>query len=253
PPLPTPDCPLPRAGGAVATGQVLMDQLPSGADTRRYLWLYLLRPANPFDSNSPLVAVDSVRFPFTGGGGAAAPYSLQRLQPMRGGQLIPAAPGASSYAPGDAYGYSEQLSAPPSAITHTLGRRNQPADTDWDYVPFLDRDFTSLAEVLLVPRCAPGLFTKKFVEQAPPVPPPAPGAPFVTPPSARPAPLQAVPDTIPQTYPYLADEFFYSGAPESAPPHWVPPPPEDATYVGGPGGAGWYKMLEFFEVPSRNK
>src|SRR5262249_32925410 len=87
----------------------------------------------------------------------------------------------------------------------------------------------------------------------PPVPLPAPGAPFVTPPSDRPAPLRAVPDAIPQTYPYLADEFFYSGAPESAPPHWVPPPPEDATYVGGPGGARWYRMLEFFEVPSRSK
>ena len=31
------------------------------------------------------------------------------------------------------------------------------------------------------------------------------------------------------------------------------PPPPDATYVGGPSGAGWYKMLEFFEVPSRSE
>ena len=105
---------------------------------------------------------------------------------MRGGQLIPAAPGASNYAPSDAYGFSEQLSAPGSGssssvgrygdqditepIEHTLGRSNRPSETDWDYVHFLDRDFTSLAEVLLVPRCTPGFFTKKFVEQAPPAP-----------------------------------------------------------------------------------
>ena len=132
------------------------------------------------------------------GGGQVTPgtnalYSFQRLQPMGGGQLIPGAPAASSYAPADAYGFSEQLSAPGSGsstsvgrfggkdittpIMHTLGRRNRPADTHWDYIPFLDRDFTSLAEVLLVPRCEPGLFTKKFVEQAPPVPPPPPGRP----------------------------------------------------------------------------
>src|SRR4029077_16167541 len=116
-----------------------------------------------------------------------------------------------------------------------------------------DRDFTSLAELLLVPRCAPGLFTKKFVEQAPPVPLPPSGAPFVTPPLVQPAPLRASPDAVPQTYPYLADEFFYTGSNESAPPHWVPAPPPDATYVGGPSGAGWYKMLEFFEVPGRSE
>src|SRR5262249_56992727 len=92
-----------------------------------------------------------------------------------------------------------------------------PANTDWDYIPFLDRDFTSLAEVLLVPRCAPGLLTKKFAEQPPPVPPPPPGAPFVTPPTARPAPLRAVP-AIPQAHPSLAPWSFYPAAPQSAPP-----------------------------------
>jgi hypothetical protein len=284
PPMPTPDCVLPKAGSAGSNGQVLMDQLPNDPMTSRYLWLYLLRPSNPFDFDSPLVAVDSVRFVFMGGGGQVVVnpqggdqvtrgtnslYSVQRLQPMRGGQLIPGAPGATMYAPSDAYGFSEQLSVPDvsspesvgrygdqditAPISHTLGRPNHPVETDWDYVPFLDRDFTSLAEVLLVPRCAPGLFTKKFAEQAPPVPLPPAGAPFVTPPSLRPASLRAVPDSIPQTYPYLADEFFYTGAPESAPPHWIPPPPEDARYVGGPSGAGWYRMLEFFEVPSRSR
>src|SRR5262249_30899080 len=77
------------------------------------------------------------------------------------------------------------------------------------------------------------------------------GSPLETPPSVRPAPATIVADAIPQVYPYLADEFFYSGAPESAPPHWVPEPPPDTTYAGGPSGAGWYKMLEFLEIPSR--
>ena len=74
--MPAPDCVLPSAGSAGAGGQVLMDQLPklepsaaSGKNGSRYLWLYLLRPANPFDSSSPLVAVDSVRFAFLAGGG----------------------------------------------------------------------------------------------------------------------------------------------------------------------------------------
>ena len=37
----------------------------------------------------------------------------------------------------------------------------------WDYFPFNDRDFTSVAELMLVPGCPPGLFTKQFVELAP--------------------------------------------------------------------------------------
>src|SRR5262249_43758190 len=155
------------------------------------------------------------------------------------------------YAPAYAYGFSEQHSAPPAPITHTIGKRNAPADLDWDYVPFLDRDFTSLAEILLVPRCAPGLFTKKFVEQPPPVPPS--GAPSVTPPTVRPAPLRVIPDAIPSTYPYLADEFFYTGAPEFDPPGWEDSPSETDSYVGGRSGAGWFKMFEFFEVPSRTR
>jgi large repetitive protein len=250
-PTPMPDCVLPDAGSAAGNEQVLMDQLPRSSDADRYFWLYLLRPANPFDFNSPLIAVDSVRFVCTRGTNPL--YSVQRLQPMRGGQLIPAAPGASDYAPADAYGFSEQLSTPPPSISHTLGMRNSPAETDWDYVPFLDRDFTSLAELLLVPRCAPGLFTKRFAEQAPPLPLPPSGAPFVTPPSVRPAPLRVVLDTIPQTYPYLADEFFYTGASESAVPLGNLPPTENGAYVGGPSGAGWHKMLEFLEVPSRGR
>jgi hypothetical protein len=59
-------------------------------------------------------------------------------------------------------------------IYHTLGLANEwemgsgmiPSET-WDYVPFHDRDFTSVAELLLVPASPPGLFTKQFVEFAP--------------------------------------------------------------------------------------
>ncbi len=37
----------------------------------------------------------------------------------------------------------------------------------WDYLPFHDRDFTSVAELMFVPACPPGLFTKQFSEFAP--------------------------------------------------------------------------------------
>jgi hypothetical protein len=37
----------------------------------------------------------------------------------------------------------------------------------WDDFPFHDRDFTGVAELLLVPGCPPGLFTKQFAEFAP--------------------------------------------------------------------------------------
>ena len=40
-----------------------------------------------------------------------------------------------------------------------------PSDTSWSHFPFNDRDFTSVAELLLVPGCPPGLFTKQFVEE----------------------------------------------------------------------------------------
>ena len=288
PPMPTPDCVLPDAGSAGVNGQVLMDQLPMLEASQQRTTAAVISGCTCCDrpTRSTRLATRRRRqrpIRLSGrrrhghdrsqGGdqvtqGTNPLYSVQRLQPMRGGQLIPSSPvlqhtrrpmpmdsRSSSRLRGGGLGsvgrYGDQDITQP--ITHTLGRPNRPAETDWDYIPFLDRDFTSLAELLLVPRCAPGLFTKKFVEQAPPIPLPPPGAPFVTPPSVRPAPLRIVPDAIPQTYPYLADEFFYTGAPESAPPHWDPAAARNATYVGGPSGAGWYKMLEFFEVPSRSK
>ena len=44
------------------------------------------------------------------------------------------------------------------------GRRS--GDDPWDYFAFLDRDFTSVIELTMVPGCPPGLFTKLFLENA---------------------------------------------------------------------------------------
>ena len=49
---------------------------------------------------------------------------------------------------------------------HTLGWANEQTE-NWDFFPFHDRDFTSVAELTLVPGCPPGLFTKQFVDAAP--------------------------------------------------------------------------------------
>jgi large repetitive protein len=189
-------------------------------------------------------------------------------------------------------------------IYHTLGWANEYeqgslnslADS-WEYLPFNDRDFTSVAELMLVPGCSPGLFTKQFVEFAP-----AAGnvtsifnavTPTSTPPTAGPIAtitgtaqtqsgtsstggttsstvtnnsIQAfntaslpfayvydvnstntsgAPSTPqPRSYPYLNDEFFYSG--------FGGPITQDAGgQVGGYGADGWFKMFEFFEVPSQ--
>ena len=98
------------------------------------------------------------------------------------------------------YGYTEQIAAVTASTTtsdsgnygifgsatthitkdilHTLGLPNEGAfasprsanptqQEQWDYFPFNDRDFTSVAELMLVPGCPPGLFTKQFAEFAP--------------------------------------------------------------------------------------
>ncbi|WP_422931307.1 hypothetical protein [Singulisphaera sp. PoT] len=318
-----------------------------------YYWLHLRRPVNPFDptydTGNPWekrIVVDSFRFILNASKGIAVVdssgnesvsrptneylYSLQRLQPYRGGHAVPplsvTAP-TTGYVM-SAYGYSEQTeviptvptgssiyygqyvlmnggTATPTQITgpirHSLGLANSRIDSNWDLFPFHDRDFASVAELLLVPGCPPGLFTKQFVEVAPPwasfpatanpprnTPPGSDidptstggasgGLPF-TPPafsattSPNPTlPIQFVnPGTLtgdqsanPRTYPYLVDNFFYTAQSENS--IWLSPaggaaptypaasnpitgnPPR---YVGGPGGAGWYRMLEFFEVPS---
>jgi hypothetical protein len=183
--------------------------------TPRYYWLYLRRPADPNDTASPKVVVDSFRFPYTEGGSDGSVvagedivtpdppnrelYSLQRLQPFRGGQAIQSFP-VPYAAPPHAdtpidlhYGLSEQTAAgpnPPGAglrgrygtvnitqeIRHSLGAVNNPVDeikavtgdaSLRDNFPFHDRDFQSVAELLLVPGVPPGLFTKLFVEFPP--------------------------------------------------------------------------------------
>ena len=164
-------------------------------------------------------------------------------------------------------------------ILHTLGLPNEwaflnPRSTtptqqeQWDYFPFNDRDFTSVAELMLVPGCPPGLFTKQFAEFAPTdITPPDPNtsvtlyfkpavtANLVTP--YLPGPPTVVSGTAtdyftigystgavaPHTFPYLVDKFFYTGASPSA----VPNP----LTFGDPTADGWFKMFEFFEVPSQ--
>ena len=176
-------------------------------------------------------------------------------------------------------------------IYHTIGGQNDQPEP-WDYFPFNDRDFTSVAELTLVPGCPPGLFTKQFVELAPMPPATAPTVIAGTPltqfpvsippanPTANPpkplSPSNAVPTLStsnatnaftpggtgtlptgvaqPHTYPYLVDRFFYSGygaaASSASPP--TTPPPDPGNVVGGYGADGWFRMFEFFEVPSQS-
>ena len=350
-----------------------------------FYWVYLRRPANPFDTDYPtqrrpnkeMVVVDALRFPVISASDAtftnapsptAAPpsvtksvntiYSAQRLQPYRGGHLIPVnsdpnAPtgtinptdpanpittpltslptmGPAAHvvsvcppSPPYAYGYSEQSATPPTgngagsvisvaagvatytALTQTIRQSiNDPTpdsqrDANWSHIPFHDRDFTSLAELLLVPSCPPGLFTKQFVEEV------YPGNVFADTASAHTTyavgtdnargfayynttahlansarPLASatntytinVPDSgfnpslagrqnfafpatnLPATptFPYLTDNFYYTAASVAPPPAGTLAAGQThlTTEIGGWTGAGWHKMMEFFEVPS---
>ncbi|MBX6315075.1 MAG: hypothetical protein IRY99_19495, partial [Isosphaeraceae bacterium] len=265
----------------------LVQQIPKyspGSGNADFFWLHLVRPANPLDPNSTKVVVDSMRFPYIDGGGRVGSgtpppnviYSVGRLQPYRGGQLVP---GCQNFTPPYPYGFSDQVDTQTSdsasqsnlqgayngtAITnkifHTLGgkRGANPNDSDsneqnenWDYFPFFDRDFTSVAELLLVPGCPPGLFTKLFVERvSPPIPSGLPTTyqpPLVTGSGATPSirwytggpSVGSIPD--PGVFPYLVDAFYYSTPQNTAP---TPLPPGFSNRVG------WHKILEFFEVPS---
>jgi hypothetical protein len=293
------------------------------ANATKYMWLYLRRPANPFapgtgsistPGSNPMVVVDCIRFPYIESGGTATGdasgkldingyqkdgvsqgtnqiYSIQRLQPFRGGHAVSntvtvsgtAKAAAYSYNNGPviaagiipAYGYGEQT-APATTTTsnpninygifgnkqitaniqESLGQVNSTTEP-WDYFPFNDRDFVSVAELTLVPGCPPGLFTKQFVENAPlnfTV-----TAPQTTPPTtAAGIPIEGAlaasssSPVVPHVYPYLVDNFFYTaGSPQN-----LNPVGNQGTVgpmwpkTGGPTGAGWHKMFEFFEVPS---
>jgi hypothetical protein len=348
------------------------------AASAKYIWVYLRRPANPFAvttdpsysttltstaNTNPMVVVDCIRVPFIESGGTYNSgndpqvkigsnyiYSVQRMQPYRGGHAVPliepvgsgfTAPTGSSAIADPTYGYTEQIAGQQTGVSpvnlwqqktpgtwgicldnlgnsnqitgpapagtgfyNTLGSKNDSAEA-WDYFPFNDRDFTSVAELLMVPGCPPGLFTKQFTEAVPlPIAtaagiqysnfpatqalatPTAAALPTATqnpanPPTAT-ASLPLNPTTaftsttvtaypIPHTFPYLIDNFFYtasteftypvnssSGATQGLPPPYpttvnttTPPTTTLLPYVGGgPSGAGWHKMLDFFEVPS---
>ncbi len=126
-----------------------------------------------------------------------------------------------------------------------------------------------MAELLLVPGCPPGLFTKQFAEfaavggerdhifsQVTPLPN-VPLSPVQHRRSRRSRAahrarhrLESVqPDDchatrLPHTFPYLVDKFFYTGDVAGCGAH------ERRPSATGPGD-GWFKMFEFFEVPSQ--
>ena len=273
-----------------------------GSGKGAMFWVCLRRPANPFapvTAANPMIVVDAMRFPVIEGGVTPPPppppsplpasanqiFSYQRLQPFRGGHAVPM-PGVTG-ALDPRYGYSEQIAVPttqtttvgqyggqpitkpiydslglPNDGTVNLGAVPPYLNEPWDYFPFNDRDFTSVAELLMVPGCPPGLFTKQFAEFAPssanvtnifskvtPLVNPL-GSTQLTSlpvaPSTASNPFNPVPATnnplTPHTFPYLVDKFFYTGAsPTSA----------TTSLFGDPTGDGWFKMFEFFEVPSQ--
>jgi hypothetical protein len=265
-----------------------------------------------------------------------SPYSVQRYQPYRGGHAVPVATpiGSAATIPANPtpvdprYGYTEQIVVPgansqltttrgiynvtggttsyaTAAVYHTLGWANEYEQGSlnslaepWDYLPFNDRDFTSVAELMLVPGCSPGLFTKQFVEFCPTdgnppgtgnvtnifnavIPnaiPPTGGVNntiegvttgtttggttatynFVQPYNTASTPFGYIFNTAaagasstpqPRSYPYLNDEFFYSGYGGPTNPAG---PNDPGGYVGGNAADGWFKMFEFFEVPSQS-
>ncbi len=110
-------------------------------------------------------------------------YTEQIVVPTVNTLLSNTVTGAAAGAPAGTLGiyyYDTSTSATPivyyatQQVYHTLGWANEfeqgsnnTLAEDWDYFPFNDRDFTSVAELLLVPGCSPGLFTKQFVEFAP--------------------------------------------------------------------------------------
>jgi hypothetical protein len=253
-----------------------------GAAQVKFYWMCLRRPANPFDKVSainPMVVVDAVRFPYIDGTGkitAGNPpsvdttrsndiWSIRRWQPYRGGQAIPPGTGTAKLDPH--YGFTEQIVPPVTGgVSATQGVYDPPSKQNatnkiyhglgtaatateaWDYFPSHDRDFTSVAELMLVPGCPPGLFTKQFVENAPSstftTPTPLPQLPTGLPLKVTAGTIPTSPALLaaPHVYPYLVDKFFYTGASDSAVP---------AHTVDGYTSGGWFKMFEFFEVPSQ--
>jgi hypothetical protein len=284
------------------------------AEKGRYFWLYLLRPADPADPvNSPKVVVDSIRFPYMVADAKQADpmtptitettthiYSAQRLQPYRGGHAVPN-PTANPYFPLSAYGFSEQTTVSDARtssdannhsigysggtgktlvsdrkLRHSLGTTNANRE-DWSLFQFNDRDFQSVAELLQVPGCGPGQFTKMFVENPPllgkgrrnPSPPTQPSATADNKTAATAMNYAVALRNEPPTYPYLVDRFYYTGSQQTGyavpmatvtvlptgtalptTPNVLIPDATSGALYGSPSADGWHKMLEFFEVPS---
>jgi hypothetical protein len=125
------------------TGLTMTDGSGTALASDRYYWLYLRRPVNPFEvgaadyddanPNAKRVVVDSFRFIFNKSLGKVVVdspdppeageeylFSLQRLQPYRGGHAVPALPATTPASQVTAYGYSEQTvpaPTPPPATT----------------------------------------------------------------------------------------------------------------------------------------
>ncbi|AMV38838.1 hypothetical protein [Planctomyces sp. SH-PL62] len=168
-------------------------------------------------------------------------------------------------------------------IYHTLGLPNDgtiaganPAEY-WDFFPFHDRDFTSPFELTLVPGVGPGMFTKHFAEFAPtasnesgfkaaaagtlattrsglvrPILVTGAGSPCASDQLAQLLLYRGASSPVePHTYPYLVDKFFYTAAGASGITDTLYTSPTAAATVGGYAGDGWFKMFEFFEVPSQ--
>jgi hypothetical protein len=308
----------------------LSQPVPDRANPK-YYWLYLRRPSDPNDLSSPKVVVDSFRFPYTEAGGDGQTvmgvdtvtrtpdrelYTLQRLQPYRGGQAVQVIPATTPTQLDLHYGLSEQTTPGPNPsgpgwhgrygtvditqeIRHTLGAGNNPVDelrghgggtgvdvAHRDSFPFHDRDFQSVAELLLVPGVSPGLFTKRFVEFPPDNDNDLTTEPdfntyddaaanpgngfydsdgYATPPLTRPPggrTKYTTPGGVPRVRAERGQAFpkpeIYS-PPLASPnlPQWymprVHPYLVDKFYYNGSPGAnddGWHQLLEFFEVPS---
>jgi hypothetical protein len=260
----------------------------------RSTWNDAVPAERPGGSLNPMVVIDSMRFPYLMADStvntsltppvATEPtqrmWSTQRLQPLRGGQAVPDNTTTATFFPDWAYGFSEQMErgddtgtifglfdpargpntqpAPGSTpnnnttrnISHSLGTTNEPVDETWRPLVFNDRDFQSVAELMLVPGVPPALFTKHFTESLAVTA----SAPLDVPPITT-YPPNAPTLPTPPTFPYLVDNFFYSGngvvTTDNATTNPVVPG-TTGPVVGGPTGAGWHKMLEFFEVPAPN-
>ena len=279
-------------GSPPSTYQSKLPTLTAGSQQTKYYWVCLRRPANPFapvSAANPMLVVDAMRFPYIDGTvdwhrskrtrsirpSGSSPIAAATPSPSRRAHRPAWLPRSRRWMPATAtpsrsrrrrdisylLGTQVVLRQLDHPIYHTLGIANDQAEP-WDYFPFHDRDFTGVAELMLVPGCPPGLFTKQFAEFAPSrsssghfaqvepksAPPPTITAfdtaatAFVTSSATNNVSGGSGPEQ-PHTFPYLVDRFFYTGASSAA--------DTGGTLVGSPTGDGWFKMFEFFEVPGQ--